>query len=145
MIHWYDKQGRRISIQQANEYLGNMEYKRVAETTIGNYWVSTVWLGLDHGWNNDNLPPLIFETMVFATEDMDPAMDLELSQDRYYTEAEALAGHEAIVLMIRATIQEEPDVGVLEEAGAPSGGEAQGDLADPSASGTPASEQEESR
>jgi hypothetical protein len=47
--------------------------------------VSTVFLGLDHGWN-DNKPPVLFETMVFINES---GGDME----RYATWDEAEAGH----------------------------------------------------
>lgn len=68
--------------------------KRVAADTIGDLWVSTVWMGLDHSWGSG--PPLIFETMVFGDG---PWGDW---QDRYASEAEALAGHQRIVAAIRA-------------------------------------------
>lgn len=61
---WYDRKE------------GSMEHRRVAKTTVRepnrllwwlglrpDYWISTVFLGLDHSWNGG--PPLIFETMVF--------------------------------------------------------------------------------
>ena len=38
----------------------------VRQETIGEYWVSTVFLALDHGF--DKGPPLLFETMVFWDE-----------------------------------------------------------------------------
>lgn len=56
---------------------GTMEHRRVAAETIKepnrflwalgirpDYWVSTVFLGLDHNWSQKG-PPHIFETMVF--------------------------------------------------------------------------------
>jgi len=53
--------------------------------------VSTVWLGLDHGYGGG--PPLIFETMVFGgAHDED--------QWRYPTEVEALAGHAEICSVV---------------------------------------------
>jgi hypothetical protein len=56
------------------------------ETLPNGYWVSTVWLGLNHNWGTG--PPLIFETMV-----TNPFGDWEDYQKRYSTEAEALDGH----------------------------------------------------
>lgn len=53
--------------------------------TIYNEDVSTVWLGLDHGFLNDR--PLIFETMVFSRHGV---RNIQL---RYATEAEAHRGH----------------------------------------------------
>jgi hypothetical protein len=37
--------------------------RQVAETFVGDLWVSTVFLGLDHSWGNG--PPILWETMVF--------------------------------------------------------------------------------
>lgn len=111
MIGWYDRQGKPLTMEQANELLGDEEYKRVAEDTIGPYWISTVWLGLDHGFMRKS-PPIIFETMVFANEEIrgedGPMFDLDC--DRYATEEQAKAGHEAMCLLVRATLQEEAPV-----------------------------------
>lgn len=92
---------------------------RVFETTVGEYWVSTVFLGLDHNWLRDG-EPLLFETMIFFIPSRqlerrpgeglleygkrkckmdETAADQELVnyQKRYYTWLEAEAGHEAAV------------------------------------------------
>ena len=42
----------------------NIDNRRVAFTDLGVATVSTVCLGMDHGWGN--APPLLFETMCFA-------------------------------------------------------------------------------
>jgi hypothetical protein len=72
--------------------------RRVAETTLPDgKWVSTVWLGVClsfHGIDDADDRHLIFETMVFPSEE-GPLH--ELDQDRYATEAEAIAGHNRIV------------------------------------------------
>jgi hypothetical protein len=50
--------------------------------------VSTVFLAMDHNWNPDpNAAPILYESMFF------PAEGDEEYQRRYYTRAEALAGH----------------------------------------------------
>jgi hypothetical protein len=81
---------------QLLEWVGameNPEYKRVAETTLPDgKWISTVWLGLDHSFGQGR--PLIFETMVFEGK---ASGTKSLDQDRYSTEAEARAGHDAMV------------------------------------------------
>lgn len=62
------------------------------ENTWMGFWVSTVWLGLDHSF----LPtqdPLIFETMVFFRGKSD------LDMDRYTTERQAKAGHKRMVAL----------------------------------------------
>jgi hypothetical protein len=95
---YYDRQGHPLTLLQwAKRYEKGAEAlrdeKRVAETTLPNgRWVSTVWLGLDHQYGDG--PPLIFETMVFPSKD-GPLEEMDC--DRYSTEAEALAGHQAMV------------------------------------------------
>ena len=39
--------------------------RHVADDTIGDVRISTVFLGLDHNWNPGG-PPLLFETMIFG-------------------------------------------------------------------------------
>lgn len=61
--------------------------KVIKQQDVNGFWVSTVFLGLDHGFMND--APLVFETMIFNR-------DME-SQNcwRYRTYNEALDGHAA--------------------------------------------------
>jgi len=95
-IDYYDKQGNPLTSEQYMDLLRTIdrEYKRVASTQVGDIWISTVWLGLDHQCGDG--PPLIFETMQF---DDDEAGDCE----RWSTLEEAQAGHEAWVQRVRAT------------------------------------------
>lgn len=72
--------------------------RRVALTVLNrrrHIHVSTVFLGLDHGWGER---PLWFETMVFGTS-IDEAMD------RYETWDEAVAGHARMVRRARQARQ----------------------------------------
>jgi len=85
---WHDRSGTEISTKEANDLLGNIDYKVIALREVGDTRISTVWLGLDHGWTA--APPLIFETMVFRNGD---SIDME----RYATEAEARLGHDRMV------------------------------------------------
>ena len=94
--HLYDKQGRPISYRQyASLKHDSDEYRRIGDDTVGDTWVSTVWLGLDHGasWREGH-KPVIFETMIFGGP-----MDLETW--RYTSEAAARAGHRVIVKLVR--------------------------------------------
>ena len=68
------------------------DYARIGSTEIGDIHISTVWLGMDHQFEDG--PPLIFETMVFGG----PLADY---QWRYATEAEAIAGHDQVVAKVR--------------------------------------------
>ncbi len=84
-LHHFDKDGRQIPLWRWVVLFENMPYCRVAETHL---WpgirISTVWLGLDHGWGDRRL---IFETMVFTPyEGWDDT-------DRYGSLAEARWGH----------------------------------------------------
>lgn len=98
-VLFYDRQGEPLEIAKADELLGDIDYKRVARDEIGPYVISTIWLGVDHGWDGDGRP-VIFETMVFGPGDVG---DIDLV--RYCTEDEARAGHEEVCLLIRATYQ----------------------------------------
>lgn len=69
--------------------------RRVAEDTIGEYWVSTVFLGLDHRFDDEG-PPLIFETMI--KHKIDGWMNY---QNRYATWEEALKGHNEAVEWVK--------------------------------------------
>jgi len=70
----------------------DIDARRVAETTLPDgKWISTVWMGASSSVTG---PPLIFETRVFAGKGAGTG---SLDQDRYSTEAEARAGHEAMV------------------------------------------------
>lgn len=80
---------------------GNEPYARVGATTVGPYWVSTTWLGLDHRRWGDG-PPLIFETMAFPLgEHHEPVFGAPVEQRRYSTLEEAKAGHEEVCRILR--------------------------------------------
>jgi hypothetical protein len=65
--------------------------RRVAETEVGEARVSTVFLGLDHGWSGG--PPEVFETMIFGGS-------FDEYQWRYATWDAAAAGHKRIVVAL---------------------------------------------
>jgi hypothetical protein len=46
-------------------FFKNKEERRVALTPIGDYRVSTVFLGIDHNFSDEG-EPLLFETMIFG-------------------------------------------------------------------------------
>ena len=70
----------------------DIRLRRVAVTEWDGTQVSTVFLGLDHGFGG---PPLLFETMIFGGE-------YDLHCWRYSTWDEAVAGDAAIVARLRA-------------------------------------------
>jgi hypothetical protein len=66
----------------------------VAQETVGPFWVSTVFLGLNHEWGGG--PPLLYETMVTEGDEW---MD---RQERYAAREDALAGHRRLVTQLKA-------------------------------------------
>jgi hypothetical protein len=90
MVRYFDRQGNPIDMM---EWAQRLCEKWIAKTTLPDgTWISTVWRGIDHQYGDG--PPLIFETMVFPSEN---GPFLEEECERYSTEAEAIAGHEAMV------------------------------------------------
>ena len=80
--------------------------RHVKKEYIGDYWVSTVFLGIDHNWGAGN--PILFETMVFDNgrsetllggSEYHPTIDNYFQ--RYSTWEQAEDGHDAIVREIR--------------------------------------------
>lgn len=97
MTDYYDRRGLPLVGPEAWSLLFNDPgYKRIGDDRIGEARVSTVWLGIDHGFGVG--PPLIFETMIFGG----PYND---DQWRYSTEAEAKAGHRRIVDALRRGVE----------------------------------------
>ena len=67
----------------------------VARTTAGDVTVSTVFLGLDHGFSfvrGGDGPPIVWETMIFGGL-------LDQYQDRYATREQAIEGHARAVAL----------------------------------------------
>jgi hypothetical protein len=104
----YDKEGKPLELFEWAHLLEDMDYRRVGETQVGAWWVSTVWLGLDHNFSlSAEATPLIFETMVFKRPCPKDEQGRDYFCDRYATLADAIAGHEDIVDKLRAGISPE--------------------------------------
>lgn len=88
-----DRNGWLKEMEKMEKLYQNPEYKIVKQQRLWNgFFVSTVWLGLDHSHDyfSKHPVPIIFETMVFPAE-------WSGDMDRYATEEQAKAGHEAMV------------------------------------------------
>ena len=97
---YYDMDGKPIS---QSSWVMSMENpdRCVGQDIIGQYRVSTVYIGLD--MNLFCGQPLIFETMIFGPEDS----PLHLWQDRYAKKFDALIGHEYACRLARGEVVEE--------------------------------------
>lgn len=86
---FYTPDGVGLSIAEWLECCEELDkQRRIRETYIGHYRVSTVYIGVDMAFWNPF--PLIFETMVFGPEGI-------IYCDRYPFREIAKAGHRAIV------------------------------------------------
>lgn len=65
----------------------------VAQDRLGDVFISTVFLGLDHSFGRGE--PLLFETMIFSGPH-------DQYQERYSTKAEALEGHAKALASVKS-------------------------------------------
>lgn len=92
MGDYYNREGEPITQAEWITLSGRETYRRIALTESERFRVSTVWLGLDHGFYRGTLE--IFETMVF------PGGDGFVDEycDRTATVAAAQAAHDQAVM-----------------------------------------------
>jgi len=81
-------------IWQWSNFYANFDNRKVAFDSIGGIDISTVFLGLDHGWSNEK--PVLFETMIFGGDDNEKCF-------RCCTWEEAELMHKKAVEMVRAS------------------------------------------
>lgn len=67
--------------------------RHVGDTKVGDIRVSTVFLGINHGWGEGE--PILFETMIFGSEKMKDYCE------RYATWEEAEDGHLRAVRLVK--------------------------------------------
>lgn len=94
MTEFYDKNGNSITMSDWGELSRDRGYKFIGDDTLHGLRVSTVWLGLNHGFLNEDIE--IFETMVFPEGEWS-----DLYCKRYTTEAEAIVGHSYVVQRVK--------------------------------------------
>ena len=97
---YYDLKGKQIGMWEWSEL--QHTHKIIARSEMCGYLVSTVYLGIDHGFNDEE-PPLIFETMVFGQDERTEKTDLHNYQYRYFTLEEAKEGHQEICKMVMSS------------------------------------------
>jgi hypothetical protein len=108
---WYDIDAEHNVIKLPEGASPAMDWhtrRRVAmtERILGSpAWVSTVFLGLDHGWG-ESAAPILFESMAFAIPGQQEAGSMaECHCDRYCTWAEAEAGHARMVALVEVEVR----------------------------------------
>jgi hypothetical protein len=105
--HWYyklDANKRPVPCSLEEQARGAHDWQ-LAETFTEHCRISTVFLGIDHGWRG---PPILFETMVFEKAahehewaDGDKSeIHEDLEQHRYSSYDDAMTGHKAAVSRI---------------------------------------------
>lgn len=96
-----DEQGNPLAIEDLMIWAEWLEHanRRVARDKVGNCEISTVFLGLDHNWTDG--PPLLWETMLFSTNEQELPDELRYTQWRYSSREAAEGGHVLAVEMVR--------------------------------------------
>jgi len=113
-------------LKWANWFQVSRNKHGVMQNTIGEYEVSTVFLGLDHNFTGKGVP-ILWETMVFERKETEvkigarmqsirKTLDTDNMFRRYATKEEALKGHEEIMKsVVSSTLPQTPvDVPVPE-------------------------------
>jgi hypothetical protein len=90
----YDKQGKPISVEEAGLLYQNQDYKHIRQDVIGQFRISTVWIGIDCA-NGFSGPPMIFETMVLPTDSWN-----DLYCERYSAEETTKVGHTKALYLV---------------------------------------------
>jgi hypothetical protein len=80
------------------QWIENKENRRIAYAEKDGVKVSTVFLGVDHGFGTEK--GVLFETMIFGG-------DNDGYQGRYQTLTEAKAGHERAMVLAFGEVKEE--------------------------------------
>lgn len=103
---YFDPEGNRLTMVQWAELLDRRNlpdtaWWKIDETHVGDYHVSTVWVGLDMNMSfRPDGVPLIFETMVFGGTDEDDD-EIPHSCWRWPTKEAALRGHAEVVRQLQ--------------------------------------------
>lgn len=95
----------KVSAEEGLKVYEDPEMKIVQQDRVNDIFVSTVFLGMDHGWNpNDdiNYKPVLFETMIFGGEH-------DQYQERYTSYKDALRGHFAALSLVQPPKTTEDD------------------------------------
>jgi hypothetical protein len=97
MVDWYRLDGKTpVKVDNVLEAFISPQDRVLKQETVGDAFVSTVFLALDHRWEEDE-PPVLFETMIFGGEH-------DQYQDRYCTWDGAMEGHQKAVNLVKTKL-----------------------------------------
>lgn len=108
--YYYLNEDKTVRACSLLEYIDQMmgmsksDTKHVDYDFIGEHIVSTVWLGLNHNWDESG-PPLVLETMVFE----DGKIGQDIYRDRYSTWDEAVQGHKKAIEWVKNGCKDEDE------------------------------------
>ena len=97
MSRWYilDDNNKPVEAEDIKKYVdweeANPEKRIVKQEHIGDVYVSTVFLGLNHAWNSPI--PMLWETMIFGGEH-------DQYMDRYTSYEDAVEGHQTALNLV---------------------------------------------
>ena len=99
-----------IDLEDYAEYI--KEHKVIQQDKVGHLFISTVWLGLDHGYGDEE--PQIYETMIFDNNEESPSYP-DQYQVRYSRWKSALKNHRRILELVQAFVSSSITAEELEE------------------------------
>lgn len=106
---YFDRKGNPMALLDWARLCEDDDYKIVKQEDVGDYFVSTVWVGLNMAFWRE-MPIKIFETMIFVKDKEQKRKDpIDGYQDRYSTEEEAIEGHEKAVKIAKGELSLEED------------------------------------
>lgn len=110
-IYTWDRQTDTLTKHEIHELIRNPklienieDQRRVGSMMLPGFWISTVFLGIDHNWSGG--PPICFETMIFPKN----GNLSECYMTRYHTGKEAKAGHDRVVRLSRWLLCKAPQI-----------------------------------
>lgn len=98
---YFDIDSKPMSLWDWRSCFDDEEYKKIGKDTVGDYFISTVWLGLKTSLLRDKL----FETMIFNEKNDEENVFCDYIE-RYSTKEQALEGHLRAVEMVRRILNE---------------------------------------
>lgn len=80
------------------------EHRIIQQDKVGTFFISTVWLGLDHGYGEGE--PHIYETMIFDESEEGPSYPdwPDMYQERYSRWKSALKNHRRVLKVVQGFV-----------------------------------------